>query len=306
MTDNLIVCRAIFVKESMHIDTKCHFSNGWLENFKNRYNIVTRKAGSKIVKNYECELDVMLEFVKLVNNKIKSNEFDSILNLDETATYYDSKIDFTLDIKGNKRIEIKTTGREKQRVTSLLGVDYFSKIKMKPLIILKGKTKRCINNIPLNDDVNLTYQENAWCTEDQLIQFISYLPKDKKILLLYDNFRGHTTKKVLDFIKENLPLVEVIMLPPYTTSILQPLDIGINKSFKSHIKKEYINFLIENYDKNKSLPNLTKTERNKLLVEWITNSWNNIDNDIIKKSFGYCGYGIPPEIDPEWKKFYKT
>jgi len=58
-----------------------------------------------------------------------------------------------LDIKGKKRVEIKITGREKQRVIVILGVDLLNSINVKPLIILKGKTKRCINNILLKKNL---------------------------------------------------------------------------------------------------------------------------------------------------------
>ena len=219
--------------------------------------------------------------------------------------YYDSEIEHTLDIKGTKRIEIKTTGREKQRISIVLGIDLLNKIKLPPLIILKGKTKRCINHIPLKNSYTLSYQKNAWCDEDQFIKFLSFLPKNKKILLLYDNFRAHKTKKVIDFLHNNYPLVDILLLPENTTSILQPLDTGVNKSVKGHIKNEYTNWLINNFDENnKTLPKLAKHERNKLLVKWISSSWKQINNDIIKNSFNFCGYGIPKDTDPKWMKYY--
>jgi hypothetical protein len=89
----------------------------------------------------------------------------------------------------------------------MLVIDLLNNIKMKPFIISKGKTQRCLNGVPLSESYELSYQPNSWCTDDQFIRFISLLPKDKKILLLYDNLRGHKTKKVMDFMKTNLLLV---------------------------------------------------------------------------------------------------
>ena len=241
VSNQLIITRAKFIVKAKNINTKCIFSSGWLKCFKKRYNIVNRKAGSKLIRNDDNKSDILIDFVKKVNEKIESDIYDAIINIDETGLYYDSKIGYTLDVKGTKRIEIKSTGREKQRITVVLGIDLLNNIRMKPLIILKGKTNRCINNIPLSGSYKLSFQENAWCDEDQFIKFISSLPKNKKILLLYDNFGAHKTEKVIDFIHDKYPLIDVMWLPTNTTSILQPLDVGINKPFKTYIKNEYIN-----------------------------------------------------------------
>lgn len=52
----------------------------------------------------------------------------------------------------------KNNRREKQRVTVVLGVDLLNNIRLKPLVIFKGKTHRCLNNIPKSDKYNLSYQ----------------------------------------------------------------------------------------------------------------------------------------------------
>lgn len=93
-------------------------------------------------------------------------------------------------------------------------------------------------------------------TDDQFIIFLSQLPHDKKILLIYDNFGGHITKKVADFLKDNLPLVVIKTLPPNTTSILQPLDTNINGPFKACIKNQYISWLMINFNTKRNIKNI--------------------------------------------------
>jgi DDE superfamily endonuclease/Tc5 transposase DNA-binding domain len=241
VTDELIFARAKYLCEIKKLKIDCKFSNGWIRGFKKRYHIVRRKGGSKIVRTGDCDISKIISFIKLINAKINSKKYYSIINIDETGLYYDSSINFTLDVKGTKRIEIKTTVREKQRVTLVLGIDLLNNIKMKPLIILKGKTKKCLKNLPKSDLYELSFQKKSWCTENHFIKFLSFLPTDKKILLLCDNFRGHNTDDVFEYIKTKLPLVEIILLPPKTTPLLQPLDIGVNKSLKSNIRTKYIN-----------------------------------------------------------------
>jgi hypothetical protein len=213
ITNDLIICRAKFLREEMNPSIKCEFSKGWVEKFKNRYNIIRRKGGSKIVRKSDCEITKIIDFVELVNKEIDSGQYSSIINIDETGLYYEPMINFTLDTKGTKRVEIKTTGREKQRVTIVLGVYLLNQVKIKPVIIFKGETIKCLENRPTNDSYDLSFQENSWYSDDQFIKFLSHLPKNKNILLLYDNFRGHKTEKVTKFIKDELPLAKKLLLP---------------------------------------------------------------------------------------------
>ena len=239
VTDELLKTRGKYLLKNSDLNINFSFSNGWLEKFKKRYNICNRKGGSTIIRNNDCDLNKILFFIDNIKREINSDEYEYIINIDETGIYYDSKIDFTLDIKGTKRVEIKSTGREKQRITVIIGIDLSNKIYIKPLIILKGKTKACLKNINKHTNYILSYQNNAWCTDDQFIIFLSQFPKNKKILLIFDNFRGHLTEKVKTFLKDKYPLIKINTLPANTTSILQPIDTNINGPFKAHIRKQY-------------------------------------------------------------------
>jgi hypothetical protein len=293
VTNKIIIYKAVALKKQLQLDIDCKFSDGWIRNFKKRYNIVSRKTGSKILNNNDCNIDTITKFIELVNKKIFSGNYFSVINLDELGFEYDPLINFTLDIKGTQRTYVKKSNFSKQRITIILGIDMMNNIKMKPFIIFKGKTERCLKNIPVGDEYILSYQKNSWCDENQFKKFIFVLPKDKKILLIYDNFRAHLTDDVKKFIKEKFPLIETITLPPNTTPILQPLDVGINKPFKEYIKKKYNLWLIDYFDSHNEFPKISKTDYNMLILKWIKESWRIIlnNNDIIKNSFSFCGYG---------------
>jgi len=118
VSDELIICRGKYLKEQMNPNIKCGFSKGWVRGFKNRYNIIQRKAGSKIVRKNDCDMVVLTDFVKLINEKINSGDYFAIINIDETGLYYDPTINFTLDVKGTARVEIKTTEEKNRELQS--------------------------------------------------------------------------------------------------------------------------------------------------------------------------------------------
>jgi hypothetical protein len=80
--------------------------------------------------------------------------------------------------------------------------------------------------------------------------------------------------------------------------------MGVNKPFKNYIKTKYLDWLIKYVDDNNIIPKLPKSERSKLLVSWIAQSFNNINNTIVYNSFIACGYCLPSKSPEEWKIFY--
>ena len=53
----------------------------------------------------------------------------------------------------------------------------------------------------------------------------------------------------------------------------------------------YMKWLVTKFEEAKTLPKLSKKERNILLVDWIKFSWGYITFDTIRKSFEFCTPG---------------
>ena len=69
-----------------------------------------------------------------------------------------------------------------------------------------------------------------------------------KIILLTDNRPAHPSI-------DNLVSIELIFLPPNTTSKLQPMDQGIIRSLKSHYKTMSLKKLVEAIEKKNHFQN---------------------------------------------------
>ena len=63
----------------------------------------------------------------------------------------------------------------------------------------------------------------------------AYVSSDKIALVIMDNFSGQTTEPIQNLLEENNILVS--LLPPNSTSDLQPMDIAVNKPAKDYIKR---------------------------------------------------------------------
>ena len=74
-----------------------------------------------------------------------------------------------------------------------------------------------------------------------------FTKEKKKVALIIDNCPAHSTI-------DNLKSIELIFLPPNTTSKLQPLDQGAIRPLKANYKALALQRLVVAIDKGKDLP----------------------------------------------------
>ena len=72
----------------------------------------------------------------------------------------------------------------------------------------------------------------------------------RKIALLIDNCPAHPSVS-------NLTNVQLVFLPPNTTSVLQPMDQRVIKSLKAHYWGRVVRRLYRALDKTKTLPKIS-------------------------------------------------
>ena len=109
--------------------------------------------------------------------------------------------------------------------------------------------------------------------------------KKKKSMLVWDMFRGHLTEKVKQSaIKMNTTLA---VIPGGLTSMLQPLDVCLNKPFKDRLRKMWIEWMASGDVKTTKGGNLMKPDI-ELVAKWVLDAWNTIPEDMVKRSFLKC------------------
>ena len=106
-------------------------------------------------------------------------------------------------------------------------------------------------------------------------------------ILLLDEASCHYTSQVLQILKECMILP--IFVPGGATSLVQPLDVALNKPIKSSIRKSYCAWL-ENQSK-KNQPSLVPLSIEEIL-DWCQVRLNSLSKNIIKDSFCHTEVSI--------------
>jgi hypothetical protein len=108
-------------------------------------------------------------------------------------------------------------------------------IPIPPAVILKGKEHQAAwyqePNLPL--DWKLTNSTNGWTTDEIGLKWLKHIfnPFSKlhstgaKRLLILDGHSSHQTAEFDDFCRENA--IICLCMPPHTSHLLQPLDVGV-------------------------------------------------------------------------------
>uniref|UniRef100_A0A5S6Q4Z3 DDE-1 domain-containing protein n=1 Tax=Trichuris muris TaxID=70415 RepID=A0A5S6Q4Z3_TRIMR len=115
---------------------------------------------------------------------------------------------------------------------------------------------------------------------------------NERSLLVWDSFRGHTARSTRSCLRACK--VEAAVIPGGLTSILQPLDVSLNKPFKNHIREEWITWMA-NGQHAFTTGGYMRAPSFAELCHFVINAWNKIGAETVKKSFRKCSISTPLE-----------
>ena len=123
--------------------------------------------------------------------------------------------------------------------------------KLPMFVIGKAKSPRCFKRVK-HLPCRYRSQKKSWMDgilfEEWVREIDRQFTKERRnIVLFVDNCPARPTI-------DNLVSIELIFLPPNTTSKLQPMDQGVIRSLKAHYRALSVRKLIDAIEKEKPLP----------------------------------------------------
>ncbi|XP_063593052.1 tigger transposable element-derived protein 4-like [Penaeus indicus] len=118
--------------------------------------------------------------------------------------------------------------------------------KLPMFAIGKSNSPRCFKNIK-HLPTQYTSQKKSWMSGDIFEEWDRKFRVDgRKIAHIINNCPAHPTLS-------NLTNVQLVFLPPNTTSMLQPMDQGVIRSLKAFYRGEVVRLISRALEEKKSL-----------------------------------------------------
>ncbi|GFW43498.1 pogo transposable element with KRAB domain [Trichonephila clavipes] len=158
--------------------------------------------------------------------------------MDEVPLSFDIPPTRIVDVQGASSIPINTTGNERTSFNVVLCCAA-NGLKLPPMLIFKRKRSKK-ENFPKG--VEIRANENGWMNEQIMLSWLQTIWRKRKnsfflpkTFLIMDSMKSHVSENVKNALKSASAKIGII--PGGLTKKFQPLDVGINRSFKSKVRK---------------------------------------------------------------------
>ncbi|CAH2275912.1 Pogo transposable element with KRAB domain, partial [Pelobates cultripes] len=104
--------------------------------------------------------------------------------------------------------------------------------------------------------------------------------------VVWDMFRAHTSDDIKKLAKSSQ--VTLAVIPGGLTSVLQPLDVCLNKPFKDRVRKKWHEWMSSGQPRLTKVGNLMKPDI-ELIAKWVRDAWEEIPEGMVQRAFKKCG-----------------
>ena len=223
----------------------------------------------------------------------KNLSLNQVFNCDETGLNFRLLPEVTLA----PSFEKSAAGRKKakERVTLNVCSNVSGTIKLPLHLIGKAQRPRCFKGLKIDLlPVKYSGQKNAWMNTKLFHSWfhqdfvptvrerLKSLGEEPNAVLLLDNCSAHPDAK--EIVSDD-GAIFAEFLPPNVTSVIQPMDQGVLQAIKKRYKKKLLRRMIIEDDLGGSIIAFLKSVNMKVVVDLVAESWDEIDQTTIRKSW---------------------
>ncbi|XP_069842708.1 tigger transposable element-derived protein 6-like [Dendropsophus ebraccatus] len=263
-----------------------HASNGWLNKFRTRHNIVFHPISGASVEMRDDDSMVWTERMQVITAGYTDSD---IYNMDLTGLFFKAIPDQTLSVKS---AQCKGGIWAEQRLTVALCASLGGE-KEQPLVIhapVGGTHRAEASSLGVWQYAN----NKAWMTTPIYRSWIQSLNdkmqlKNRRILLLVGGGPCLYTEK--------LSHVEVKLLPACSVPCLPPLQHGVIHAFKIHYRKKLLRSLLARMDDARVVHTLAEAVSVNDALSWVKTAWDEVKPETITRGFLLSGFVPTRAVD---------
>ncbi len=217
----------------------------WLDGFRARHpRLAVRTAQSLSHSRAACASEDKMSdyFAKLGAVYARLNILNKpmqIFNVDETGITIVHKPGKVITEIGRKHVW-SVTSAEKGKTHTVLTCASASGLVLPPFMIYPRKRMPETLKEGAVPGTSFHCSSNGWITQELYIEWFRFclanIPPTRPVLVIQDGHATHTSIELIELARSSD--VHLLCLPAHTTHILQPLDVAVFKSLKSHYWKE--------------------------------------------------------------------
>lgn len=272
----------------------------WVYKFMERFGLSIRRrthVGQKLSGHL---LAVKQNFGKIISQRFSTNgtlanvPAKFCLNMDQTAVFFESKNNTTVNKKGRKTVSVRDSGSNSKRCTVSVTIAADG-TKLPLFYVFKGVPEGRIHKEMRAEGICGTVQEKGWFDERVLNEWVEqvlepYVKDSDASFLLLDHFKTHLKKQFAT--KCAILGTDLDFIPAGYTCVLQPVDYGYNAPFKSRIRAHHENWCMTAYVDLGNDPQSFPTPSRSDIISWCEDAHKNITKQSIKETWKSIGYNI--------------
>jgi hypothetical protein len=254
---------------------------------------VAQRPPEQVYEEAQGHLEVS---VPIVNDINRSPAFT--LNMDQTPMWYAMTPKTTIEPRGSRTVNVRTATGDSKRVTVAVTITA-SGHQLPSMVVFKGSptgtiARREIPTLP----GGLLYRVNAkaWFNEQVMLDWVEHVlapyvataPEGIVPILFLDMFKVHLMQSVVQAIQ--VLGVQVEFIPAGCTGLVQPVDVGFNKSLKAKMREQFHDWIFAQ-DANQEIRAATRRE----LSEWIIEAQKSISEVTIRNAWKKTGFSYYPD-----------